>query len=106
MKCNFVAGQKVVCVDTGLKGVIPLTPVVFPEKGKIYTIERIGAGELGVYLILQEIGEQHGAFEIDGSVWTCFVGFDPECFRPLETRKTDISVFTRMLNPSKEQVPA
>jgi hypothetical protein len=33
-------------------------------------------------------------------------GFNAECFSPIVERKTDISIFTKMLNPSKQSVDA
>jgi hypothetical protein len=89
---TFRVGQKVVCIahpvrrvnDLGLKGF---------EKGKIYTIAGFKTVEpYGLFISVMEL-DRRATGHVDG-------------FRPLVERKTDISIFTEMLNPSKRSVDA
>lgn len=95
----FHVGQKVECVKT-----INMADVAFgeilPLKGSIYTVREIDSGisDGGASLRLEEIiNEKH-----------YYVGGMQECsfmhhgFRPIVARKTDISVFTALLNPTPQ----
>lgn len=89
----FRVGQKVVCVDVSYFG--PNTSLL--RKGDVYTIASVDAyedahGEYGVTLV--EIIPQPAPGWRDG--------FRASRFRPVVERKTDISIFTAMLNPTKE----
>lgn len=107
MSANFYVGQKVVCIDdsdrrmraTTYEGPNPL------RKGTIYTVREIAYRHTGgdLTLMLKEI--------VLPVCW--FYGqeyaFLADRFRPLDERKTDISVFTRLLEPSpadRERVEA
>lgn len=109
MGCNFIVGQKVVCIDALTNSRNIKLPEL--EEGGVYTIRKIG---------IQEIP---GVFEPELSVWLEGItrevfspndlsiicddfGFRPSRFRPVVERKTDISIFKAILTPSKEQVPA
>jgi hypothetical protein len=90
----FHIGQKVVCVDA--KGTKNLT------KGAVYTINSFDSGpglwrgqlmEFGI--LLNEAKPNPGD-----------VAFAPVRFRPVVERRTDISVFTAMLNDAKRMQPA
>lgn len=108
MECNFVVGQKVVAV--GRKA--PAKPTrrsvprpegnalgaSYPEIGKIYTIRQINAWDDGVVVLLEEVCNRR-FIGLKGS--KIEPGFPAECFRPVIDRKTDISQFKAMLNPSK-----
>lgn len=93
---TFRVGQKICCVDDGgwkcsLRNV-PNRPV----RGRIYTI-RSFYKEDSIYLeeILNPSDAKWKNGEIgEGCFWT-------RRFRPIVSRKTDISIFTRMLNPSQ-----
>lgn len=85
----FRVGQRVVCVNakpetwhtTGL------------VKGEIYTIESMFKncyGNLAFQMIEAKNG--HG------------VGYRASRFRPIQERKTDISIFKAMLNPKKHEL--
>lgn len=102
MKCDFVVGQKVVCLidewsSSGVASLLAHAPHTFPQKGKIYTIRNIETFREGfVYLHFVEIVNPvipffHGPWE---------QGWDYRRFRPLADRKTDISVFTALLTPA------
>lgn len=67
----------------------------YPEMGPVYTIRAINlvAGNVGIHL--NEI--VNPSFEyLNG--WA-ELSFAAENFRPVQTRKTDISIFTAMLSP-------
>lgn len=110
---TFYVGQKVVCLDAephlrymppGFNGIGDLDGLT---EGAVYTVRRVG--------------RRHPADPMPNSLWleelrrplrveTCIMlgeaGFDPRRFRPVVERKTDISVFQAMLNPSSDRVSA
>ena len=94
MDCKFFKGQKVVCKDEGgewIKAdVLPPCnqPVAFPEPGQIYTIRdfMVSPRERWVGLLLVELNNKCSSCGDEPS-------FDHYGFRPLDERKTDISVF-------------
>lgn len=110
MKCNFEVGQKVVCIHDGLVppvGHILLHPIIFPQKGAVYTVRLVKVcwGIPGI--LLEEIPNQIcKLMDMYGIVFECDVIFNAECFRPVVTRKTDISIFTSMLNTTNVRVDA
>lgn len=106
MICNFHVGQKVVCVDGKFHPDFCDVPCL-PVEGAVYTIRAIElmtavTGERSPIIKLVEIVNPVMEWEIGDEEF----GFVPRRFRPLVERKTDISLFKAMLNPSKEQVTA
>lgn len=104
----FYVGQKVVCVDdedTNASGIQEL------QEGRIYTVLRVsrdtgdyppGPPRLrssGYVVWLAEI-------EVRPAVGNPDCPFSAGRFRPVVDRKTDITVFTDMLNPSREEISA
>ena len=97
---TFHVGQKVVCVDDGpgqLRGTrVWERPIV---NGQIYTIRWVGIApyynRLGVRLVGVDRGPDKFNREWDD------MPLNAHRFRPLIERKTDISIFTAMLKPSK-----
>jgi hypothetical protein len=106
---NFRVGQKVVCVDAHntswqkkrfLGGLISYT-LWWSElvEGGVYTVSDVfigkdTAGRTDVALHLAEMNNYEES------------GFRASRFRPVSTRKTDISQFRAMLNPSKQRADA
>ena len=96
---TFRVGQKVVCIETWVRrnGV---GDEIGPVAGEIYTIRDIGflnpAAPDVVAVLLAEIRNAVHDY-VDGRGETCFAAHR---FRPVVERKTDISIFTQMLNPS------
>ncbi|NHT75910.1 hypothetical protein G8E10_09480 [Rhizobiaceae bacterium CRRU44] len=102
MKCNFVVGQRVVCINSDWpeNGVIEIarkvvpTPSRVPMINEVLTIREIRGGLINnevVFLHFEEFPH----------------GWDSRHFAPLITRKTDISIFTDMLTPAgKEKADA
>jgi len=90
----FRVGQKVVCVDAS-----PITPgSIFTgaQEGGIYTVRWVGPYEDEPCIRLQETQRD---------CWVRGVRDLPyrSCrFRPLVERKTDISIFKALLNPTKQ----
>jgi hypothetical protein len=86
---SFRIGQKVVCIHH-----VPLderlSHCVYVEKGGIYTIRGIYFQADRKLLLLQEI---HNPMWSGGDEY----GFNAKGFRPIVDRKTDITIFTKML---------
>lgn len=80
---NFHVGQRVICID----------PVDDLRRSALYIVTLVGGGEYSEFI------------GVDGS---CFKGADFYAwrFRPIVERKTDISGFKAMLNPSNQKVTA
>ena len=99
---SFRIGQEVVCVVDFHKMATPptygLTHPHRPDQGKHYTIRELfwdsTAQREGCRLA--EIRNPICAFKDE----TCEGGFPTFCFRPVVVRKTDISVFQKMLEPN------
>lgn len=109
MECNFVVGQKVVCIDDdvfryrvpGVK--YPENPTLDGlEKGKIYTVRDIYFNQSTGFInvSVEEIVRKYYSelsktiVEYDPSLQ----GFHHKRFAPLKERKTSISTFTEILN--------
>lgn len=92
MKCHFVVGQKVQCIKDEWESVIFNSDVPGPRRGDVVTIRAIVVHEDEAYLALQEQFSSRG--------------YLASGFRPLTERKTDISIFKAMLNPTRSAVPA
>lgn len=94
---NFRIGQKVVCIKKSRD--TPPVGEVQPCVGGIYTVRGIvdWGGEWGVGLYLQEI---HNS-PINTNAGVVERTFSVRRFRPAVERKTDISIFTKMLNTTK-----
>jgi len=97
---DFHVGQRVVCVDDeGFKRPAFYGCEIFPVKDNIYTIRQIAPspeGEAGFHLF--EIVNKPRAYLI-GCVEPYFLA---RRFRPLQERKTDISIFENLLVPNTE----
>ena len=96
----FHVGQKVVCLADLSRLTLPSE--VAPTKGAVYTIRAImtdNKGYLGLFLV-----------EIKNPPVYCALGFCERAlwaghFRPVIEKKTDISIFTQLLTPSKIKEP-
>ncbi|WCK26614.1 hypothetical protein [Agrobacterium pusense] len=106
MECRFTVGQKVILARSF--GAISLLRaaedgVTLPVKGVVYTIREFDdqrSEGFGLALRLNEITNvPHYSNGLEPS-------FMVSLFEPVVERKTDISVFKAMLNPSREGVPA
>lgn len=102
---TFHVGQKVVCVDGSEHSSCECSGAVMPVAGKIYTIREIRINPRSgiANFHLHEIHNDLVLSEVDG------LGepyFSSTRFRPIIERKTDISIFTAMLNPSQVAVDA
>lgn len=106
MECRFTVGQKVILARSF--GAISLLRaaedgVTLPVKGVVYTIREFDdqrSEGFGLALRLNEITNvPHYSNGLEPS-------FMVSLFELVVERKTDISVFKAMLNPSREGVPA
>ena len=102
MECNFVVGQKVVCVDD--KWANSDHPVhketIHPKIGHVYTIRDMGPnvdGEIALRFV--EIRNKRRLFR-DGVDEANFFHWH---FRPVKENKTDISIFKKMLTPAPKE---
>lgn len=99
---SFHVGQKVVCVDGSCRYGRRWHPECCPpSEGATYTVRDVGdnvEGGLGVKLFEALcVGVFDGALEQDAF-------FRASRFRPVVERKTDISIFTRMLTPNTREI--
>jgi hypothetical protein len=92
----FVRGQKVVCINAD--GAPQLT------LNAIYTIKEVLPVLLRRWMLTNETGDMAAVtlHEVEPSALCC--GFDLRRFRPAVSKKTDISIFTRMLTTKKVKV--
>lgn len=98
----FRVGQKVVCVDgtdrdndaSTCRGSYWMPN--YPDEGSVYTIRDI-RGNGGLFLV--EVVNPQRTWAAGDTAEGCWC---PTRFRPVQT--TDISIFTAMLNPSRETV--
>ncbi|NLS03589.1 hypothetical protein HGP14_09485 [Rhizobium sp. P32RR-XVIII] len=94
MECKFQVGQKVAAIEDLECGV---------AKGRILTVSCIEGGDFDAF----DGTKQHVALSFyEVRTRSGYCGFDARFFRPVVSRKTDISIFTAMLTPKTEQVPA
>jgi hypothetical protein len=102
---DWHVGMKVVCVDASTRNYDPPrfrslgTDLSGIEEGRIYTVREIldfygmvGVRLQGIIRPLSRLGLE--------------VPYAAARFRPVQTRKTDISVFEAMLTGAKPKVPA
>lgn len=99
---SWHVGMKVVCVQTQEASRAREEGVILPEIGRVYTIRYIGPSDFwpGIFIRLNEV--RNGPHHLDGEEPSFYHGW----FRPVQDRSTDISIFTRMLNPQKQDVDA
>lgn len=103
MDCPFQVGQRVICIDDDFHQRFPEdVGTIFPVKGQIYTVRSVELTRYGPAITLVEIINVDQLYE-DGFGELNFL---PRRFRPVVERKTDISIFTRMLTGAKTQVTA
>lgn len=96
---NFHIGQKVVCVDARQRNEYCSGCL---KEGGIYTIRKVRFNPLGkLGVLLFEVRSGAPPFD-DGNER----GFLADRFRPLDERKTDISVFTKLLKDARLKEPA
>lgn len=95
---NFHVGQKVVCIQ----GATHKTSAVDdfrPMTGGIYTVRGYVIGSFPRLLLEEYV---HPEIWSDGFEW----GWNATRFRPLVSRKTDISIFTDILTTKKTRISA
>jgi hypothetical protein len=98
---DWHVGMKVVCVDDDWD-FGPLPGETFPKAGAVYTIRSLSIEGSEVFVQLAEIVNPVCVFEdIIGESEFAAVNF-----RPVQPRKTDISIFTAMLDSARERETA
>lgn len=99
---GFHVGQKVVCVNG--RWTHPCASLVrdLPRKGAVYHVRDIEGPDIGSidcdFIRLIELRNPIASGMIKEP------SFAARNFRPVIERKTDISIFTRMLTPNKELI--
>ena len=98
---TFFVGQKVVCIAEPDPERAAFSNSVWTKKGSIYTIRSIITGlakpitlQRWTMLLFAEIDNSHNDWH------GMEPGFESIWFRPIVSRKTDISIFTKMLTPN------
>lgn len=102
----FQVGQKVVRVGSKTIGghTLRVRNFTYPKIGEVCTVATINHWPYGTIVTLREHDNSHLIrHEHNRSGYE--PGFDARAFRPLVERKTDISIFTKMLD-SKEKIMA
>ena len=89
----FYVGQKVVCINNGPSRFGWQSRPKILKKGAIYTVTKCWHHEVNKVpaVSLAEVEPIFG-----------YNGFDAARFAPIDKRPTDISIFKRMLTPSKQ----
>jgi hypothetical protein len=111
MICTFQVGQRVVCVDNDWKtpaGFRLLSKPIAPVVGRVYAVAtvRLGSATGEPCITLKEIPPQTVEVMFNGVLHEAELCFHSEYFRPVVERKTDISIFTRMLTSTHEPAGA
>lgn len=104
-ECNFHVGQKIVLAKSfGALSTLRAAAdgVVLPVEGEIYTLREFDPDMSNGILCIRLVEVRNAPHIEDGLE----PSFEAALFRPVVERKTDISCFKAMLNPSKEKVTA
>lgn len=115
MECTFQVGDKVVCINNRWPPGTGWGHEALPEVGVTYTIREIlitpccldGVWGERAALRLAEIVNPAAEYQIGPSPFHIAKrepAFGAHRFRPLVARKTDISIFKRMLTDASEDV--
>lgn len=104
---SFRVGQKVVRVkgqrgDAMFSG-LARSDYSYPEYGEVCTVATINHWPRGAIITLREHDNSHLMARYCA---TYEPGFAAKCFRPVVKRKTDISIFTKMLDDARSKEPA
>jgi hypothetical protein len=97
MKMAFRVGQKVTLKEDG-EWPDRLAGEIYPDFGVVYTVRAIEPDDEGGALLLNEIRNEPRDYEEAFGEAT----FDCDEFRPVVERKTDISIFEKMLTGGKQ----
>jgi hypothetical protein len=93
MSNNFRVGQKVVCVDASGQCIEPMC-----NETDVYTVSRVFLSPISKTPLIDLVELPRPLGMHDG------VGFLAARFRPLVDRKTDISIFTKMLTDTPVKI--
>lgn len=100
---NWHVGMKVVCVDASARGKVGVWwPGEELAEGETYCIAKIFVDYEGTLVVALDGLDRSEASQYYGSE----VGYSVTRFRPVQTRNTDISIFTAMLQGTNSKVSA
>jgi hypothetical protein len=88
---SWHVGMRVACITRPA----PTEPPPYPALNKVYTLSKIWKARDLILVDLVELPAK--------PTLGYFTGYRAAAFRPVQTRKTDISVFTALLTPTKER---
>jgi len=94
---DWHVGMKVVCIEPDKFGRL--------TEGRVYTLTSIRAGDFTDAITRAPASNEIGVVVAEAEPH-CGGYFRARKFRPAQQRKTDISIFTAMLNPQKQVVDA
>lgn len=100
---SFYVGQKVVCVDDSqhIENKPPVTRYI--RCGNIYVVRAVGECPYKPWRYRGPAVWLVGVHRDDDPMWPDFP-FDVDRFRPVDERKTDISIFTKILQDARKPV--
>lgn len=100
---SWHVGMKGVCINNANNPGFDWAPGEEPDLNRVYTIRSIHIDEYGETIVrLNELDRTEQAKR----EWGPLVGYCAHRFRPVQTRKTDIGVFTAMLHDLHQKVDA
>lgn len=91
----FHPGQEIVCIRDDWQWRNGFLPASLPRKGQIYHCGRTDPFHAG-YIFLKELPASHA--NMCGTFWVSYVA---TFFRPVAKHSADISIFKKLLAPSK-----
>lgn len=106
----FAVDQRIVCISSSWTNVDIDHAIMYPKKGRIYTVRGYqdpmvavfaGCAGTGPYIMLHEIVNKASAC----SLGMIEPAFSVQGFRPITERKTDIEIFIKMLDPTRIPEP-
>ena len=106
---DWKVGDKVVCVKR-INPAVRIPNAVYPHYQGVYTIREIrddNRKDGALTVLLSEIDNAHFiGVRLKGAFGYREPGFPHTGFRPVQTRKTSIAIFTAMLDSAKRSVRA
>jgi len=97
---NFRTGQKIICVDAAARPFRSWGQTESLSEGRVYTVRAAFMRKGTPTLWLDEV-ERDARARVQ---WGDDVGYGAWRFRPVVERKTDISIFTKMLKTREHAI--
>ena len=97
-----VPGAQCVCINDDFGSIEVggcIIPTRVPMLNEVLTVRSVRASGESVYLTFEEFDPWQSSSDGERTI-SGTIAFDAVCFRPLNKRKTDISIFKAMLTPA------